>query len=345
MSADAGPAPAGGGPVDVHAHCVPAAALATLRREGGRFGVELLERDRVPAARIAGRVVTGPLRPELVDVERRLAAMDACGVRLQLLSSFVDLLAYALDARAGARYARMFNEALAATAARHPQRLAALATVPLQAPQRAASELRHAVQRLGMVGVEIATTVDGTELDDAGLAPFWHAAEELACLVLVHPHDPLAGRGVTRHFLGNLVGNPAETTVAVAHLVLGGVLERVPALRLCVVHGGGFLPYQAGRLDRGWRSGPPAAAAHLSVPPSRWLRRLYYDTIVHAPQALAYLIDFAGAEQVLLGSDYPFEMGEPDPVGAVRALPGLDPAARALILEGNARRLLGAVRR
>jgi len=328
---------------DVHAHCVPAGVLETLAREGGRYGIELVDRDGVRAARIAGRVVTGPLRPDLADTGRRLATMDRAGIAVQILSSFVDLTAYALDARAGARYARMFNEAMAATAAAHPERFLALATVPLQAPELAAAELRHAVRELGMVGAELATTVDGTELDDPGLRPFWAAAEELGCLLLVHPHQSLAGRGVARYFLGNLVGNPAETTVAVAHLVFGGVLERFPGLRVCVVRGGGFLPYQAGRLERGWSAGPEGARAHLPRGPGEWLRRLYYDTVLHDPRALAFLVAAVGADRVLLGTDYPFEMGEPDPVGLVCAA-GLTEAQRASILDGNVRRFLADLR-
>jgi aminocarboxymuconate-semialdehyde decarboxylase len=192
-----------------------------------------------------------------------------------------------------------------------------------------------------MVGVEIATTVNGTELDDRDLDPFWSAAQELGAIVLVHPTEPPPGPGSPRYFLGNAVGRPAQTTMAVAHLILGGVLERFSELRVCVVHGGGFLPWQRGRLDRAYLAQPKLAAVNLRRPPIDWLRRLYYDTIVHDPMVLAWLIDFAGADHVVLGSDYPFEMGDPDPVGTVRAVAGLDEAERQLILHGNLERLIG----
>ncbi|HEX6446782.1 MAG TPA: amidohydrolase family protein [Streptosporangiales bacterium] len=331
--------------VDVHAHCVPVGLLETLGRESGRYGVEITTEDGTRRARIAGRVETPPLRPDLGDVYARIAAMDRARVRVQVLSSWIDLTAYALPEDAGGRYARMFNEHLAATAALHPDRFLAVCTVPLQSPANAARELRHAVERLGMVGVEIATTVDGTELDDPGLDPFWRAAHELGCLVLVHPYRALAGRPMKRYFLGNLVGNPAESTLAVAHLVFGGVLERFPDLRICVVHGGGFLPYQWGRLDRGYHAEPRLTAGQLTRPPSEWLRRLYFDSVLHTPEALRVLVDLVGAEHVVLGSDYPFEMGDPDPVATVEAVPGLDDAARQLILRGNLDRLFAAVRR
>ncbi|MBO0827781.1 MAG: amidohydrolase family protein [Streptosporangiales bacterium] len=330
--------------LDVHAHCVPVGLIETLERDSGSYGIEITSRDGTRAARIAGRVDTPALRSDLIDVDARIAAMDQARIRTQVLSSWIDLTAYALPADAGARYARMFNEHLAATAALHPDRFLAVCTVPLQSPERAAEELRHAVGRLGMVGVEIATTVDGTELDDPGLDPFWVAAHDLGCIVLVHPYRSLAGRSMKRYFLGNLVGNPAESTLAIAHLVFGGVLERFPDLRICVVHGGGFLPYQWGRLDRGYHAVPRLTAGQLTLPPSKWLRRLYFDTVVHAPEVLRVLVDLVGVEHVVLGSDYPFEMGDPDPVATVEAVPGLDEAGRQLILRGNLDRLFAGVR-
>ena len=206
-------------------------------------------RTAVVRAIVAGRVRTRPLRADLSDLAGRLAAMDAAGMDVQVLSSWIDLTAYALPAGNGARYARMFNEALVATAAEAPGRFETLCTVPLQDPVAAAVELRHAVTSLGMVGVEIATRVDGRELDDPDLEPFWTAAEELR---VRRPRPPLRlpGRpGRVPLLLGNLVGNPAESTIAAAHLIFGGVLERHPDLRVCLVHGGGFAPYQMGRWD------------------------------------------------------------------------------------------------
>jgi aminocarboxymuconate-semialdehyde decarboxylase len=327
---------------DVHAHCVPSAVLASIRADGGRYGMELIDADGGPAVRIAGREPTGPVRRDLSDedIESRLAAMGRAGVRIQLLSSWIDLTAYALEPAAGARYAQMFNEALSDVVASHPDRFLALATVPLQKPPAAAAELKRAVTQPGVVGVEIATTVDGRELDDPDLSVFWDAASELGCLVLVHPYRSLSGRGLARYFLGNLVGNPAETTIAAAHLILGGVLERFPGLQVCLVHGGGFLPYQVGRLDRGYEAKPELTTGHTARRPSDWLRRLYFDTVVHSPAALAYLVGAVGADRVMLGTDYPFEMGDPDPMALLRNTPHLDDADRQAILEGNVHALL-----
>ncbi|MGY1809422.1 amidohydrolase family protein [Blastococcus sp. SYSU D00669] len=330
---------------DVHAHCVPVGVLETLRAEGGRYGIEVAQADGRWAATIAGRVRTRPMVPGLLDLPRRLAAMDATGVDVQLLSSWIDLTAYALDADVGARYSRMFNEGLAATVAEAPDRFRALATVPLQAPERAAEELLTAVEALGMVGAEIATTVDGAELDDPSLEPFWACAEELRCLLVVHPYASLAGRNVSRYGLGNLVGNPAESTIALGHLLFGGVLERHPGLRLCVVHGGGFAPYQVGRWDRAYATGARGAAEHLTRSPGEWLRSVYFDTVLHSPRSLRHLVDVVGADRVVLGSDYPFVMGEPEPVRALAAVADLDDRQRHAILQGNIAAVLDGIAR
>lgn len=331
--------------IDVHAHCVPVGVADVLRREGGRYGIEIGEQDGKKYAVVAGRVRTGVLRNDLSDLAYRLEAMDRGGIDVQLLSSWIDMTAYALPGDVGARYARMFNEGLAATAAEAPGRFDFLCTVPLQDPDRGVDELRHAVGTLGAVGVELATTIDGRELDDPAFEPFWAAAEELRCLVLLHPYNSLAGRDVSRYFLGNLVGNPAESTIAIAHLIFGGVLERHPGLRICMVHGGGFAPYQLGRWDHGYGRNARGAAVNLTRAPSEWLAQLHHDTVLHSPAALKFLVDTVGAERVVLGSDHPFEMGDADPLGTLRQVPGLTDEQRAAISAGNVQRLLAEVRR
>lgn len=330
--------------IDVHAHCVPSEVVECLVVEGGRYGIEVLERDGRRRFQIAGADEVGPLHAGLTDVQRRLEAMDAAGVDVQILSSWIDLTAYALPEQLGARYARMFNQALAGVVALHPTRFHALCTVPLQSAIAAAKELEYAVVELGMVGVEIGTTVAGRDLDHPDLERFWSAAEELACLVLLHPCASLAGRGVSRYFLGNLVGNPAESTIALGHLVFGGVLERHPGLRLCVVHGGGFAPYQVGRWDHAFSSNVRGAASHLTRPPSEWVSHLFHDTVLHSSRSLQMLVDLVGPTQVVLGSDYPFEMGDVDPLATVSRVPGLSEEDRRLIRSGNLTRLLSGVR-
>ena len=328
---------------DVHAHCIPEQVAADLSARRADLDVEIVDDTGRRRLVVAGTPARVPIHPGLTDPTRRIAAMDRAGVDVQLLSSWIDLTSYALPAGQGAQLARLFNEALAEMVSGTPDRFRGLATVPLQAPARAAEELRHAVDTLDMVGAEIATTVDGRELDDPDLDPFWSVAADLRCLILLHPLDSLAGRGVRRHFLSNMVGNPAETTIAVGHLVYGGVLERYPDLRICVVHGGGFVPYQVGRITRGWSARPDLAATRLTTSPRESLDRLYFDTVLHDPGAIAALIAFAGVDRVLLGSDYRFEMGDPDPIATVSAVPELSDDDRAMILHGNVDRLLGEI--
>lgn len=330
--------------IDVHAHGLPPALIDALHDDGGRCGIDVVDRDGRRFLQVAGGG-GGPLRPDFVDVTARLAAMDAAGIDVQLLSPWIGVTGYTLPTEQGVRWARLFNESLADLVAEHPERLRGMGHVPLQSGSAAADELRHAVDELGLVGVEVATTVAGRELDDPDLESFWATAEELRCLVLLHPDQTLPGRAQPRYFLNNLVGNAAETTIAVSHLLFGGVLERYPDLRVILVHGGGYLPWQAGRLDHGHVAAPVAGAPQLHRSPSEQLRTLYYDTVTHSPEALDFLIDFAGADHVVLGSDYPFEMGERNPIGLVDSVPSLSPADRHRILEGTMQQLLSEVKR
>jgi aminocarboxymuconate-semialdehyde decarboxylase len=246
----------------------------------------------------------------------------------------MDFSAYVLDPEDGAWLARSLNETTMDAIAAHQDRLLAMAAVPLQAPELAANELRHAIEELGMVAVEVATSVVDSELDDPGLDPFWAAAQDLDVVVLIHPYASLGNERLGSYFLSNIVGNPAEETVAAAHLIYGGVLERFPDLKVCLTHGGGFLPYQIGRQDRGFESRSDVTGKKLSSPPSSFLKRFYYDTVVHDPDALRFLVERVGSDRVVLGSDYPFPMGDPDPVGTVKAA-SLDNDVVAAILSGN----------
>ena len=321
---------------DVHAHSLPEELLSWLRSEGPAIGIELDEGQ----ARIAGRVSTMPLRGELTDLRRRLEWMDRAGVEMQLISNWIDLTAYALPPDWGVVWARRVNEALAAEASRHPDRLRALATVPLQDPEAAAAELRYAAGELGMVGVEIGTTIEGADLVTFGIGAFWEEAARLRSIVLLHPIYPLSGLDLSAYFLHNSVGRPAETTIAISRLVFSGVFDRYPGLRVCVVHGGGALPFLAGRLQRAYEAVPNVAARDLETPPLDAVRSLYYDTVLNSPQALRFLIDLVEVDRVLLGSDYPFEMGDLDPVRTIRRIPGVTAEELAMITSGNARRLI-----
>lgn len=329
-----------GGAIDVHCHYVPEAILDAIRSRGREHSIEVVEGPSGTSVSFAGRAATGPLPTGMLDLENRIRWMDERGIELQVLSCWMDFSAYLLDPGPGAWLAGSLNDLTAEAVSTRADRFRAMAAVPLQAPEAAAEELERAVTQLGMVGVEIAGAVGDKELDEPALEPFWAAAATLGVPVLVHPYRSMGGERTQRYFLWNAVGNPAEETLAAAYLAFGGVLERHPGLEVLLTHGGGFLPYQVGRQDRAHRALPHVAAQHSSEPPSSYLESFLYDTITHSPEALRFLVERVGAERVLLGSDYPFPMGDPDPCGTVNAseLTGAD--ARA-IMSGNAARVFG----
>jgi aminocarboxymuconate-semialdehyde decarboxylase len=331
---------------DVHAHIVPTELMDFLRADGPSLGLELFPtNDGKEKLRVAGRQELGPFPQNLFDLDARFAAMDEGGVDIQLVGHRTEFSAYALPGEQGARYSRAFNKILADLVSEHPTRMIGLGTVPLQDPPRAAEELAYLVQELGMAGVEIATHVDGTPIDQAGLDPFWEAANELRCLVLFHPNDPLRGLDLGRYFMDNIVGRPAESTVAIGYLLLSGVFERYPDLVLCMVHGGGYMPYQIGRWDKGYKMVPHLVGANLSKPPLEYVRKLYFDSLVHIPETMSYLLELVGPTQVVVGTDYPYEMAERAPVAFVDSIPELRTEDRAAILEGNVTRILEGIRR
>jgi aminocarboxymuconate-semialdehyde decarboxylase len=325
--------------VDVHAHIIVPEITSgadpadpwrpTVRREGGAQVVEF-----------HGRSIRSAVG-EFVDAERILQEAAACGVDRLVLSPWVSLLPYDLDLAAAVRACRVQNDALAALCAAHPDRVSALGAVPLQDPGAAAAELERLLAAPGVAGVEVAASVDRVWLGDDRLLPFWETAEATGAVVLVHPTTLGFDLPVLRqqYYLWNTVGNPLETAVAGAHLVMAGVLERFPRLRVVLAHGGGALPALRGRLRKA-HSFQPQARSRLRDPPDVSLRRLYYDTVTHDADLLRALVGYAGAERVLLGSDRPFDMGTDDPVGEVRALGLPEPAERA-VLGGNAAGLLG----
>jgi aminocarboxymuconate-semialdehyde decarboxylase len=322
--------------VDIHAHFFPEAFLRLVESEGSAHGLTLRTTPDGPVIMI-GQVPIGPIARGYYDLDARLRDMDRQRVTVHALSLTAPMTYWA-DGDLGIRAARVVNDAMAEAARRHPDRFVGLATLPLQAPDAAVAEVGRAVGELGLRGVYLGTNVRGTDLDDPSLTPVFERIAALGVPVLLHPVSVLGGPRVAAYYLHNLLGNPFDNAVAAARLVFGGVFDRFPSLRVCVPHAGGAFPYVLGRLDRGYRVRPECR--HLPRPPSAYLDRFYFDTIGHSPDALRYLIGLVGAERVMLGSDYCFDMGYEDPVGVLDAL-GLGAADRARILGGNAVRLLG----
>jgi aminocarboxymuconate-semialdehyde decarboxylase len=324
--------------IDVHAHVI---VPEILRDHGaGEAWRPRVHRDGDgrQVVEIDGRSVRSMVRP-VTDIDAILAAQDTAGVDRVLLSPVVTLVYYDAEPQAGLERCRIQNDGLEGLVEQAPERVSALGLVPLQEPELAADELHALMARGWLSGVEVGASVLDVYLGDERFEPFWAAAAETGAVVFIHPRtrgfdDPI----FDEHYLWNLVGNPMETTLTAAHLVLSGVLERHPQLRIVLAHGGGALLALRGRLRHGQQT-IPSAGPTLQGQLYESLRRFYYDTAVHDPAVLRALVGFAGAEHVLLGSDYPFDMGELQPAETVRAA-ALRAQDEAAVLGGNAERLL-----
>jgi len=286
------------------------------------------------AARAGSELPTRPLLPALYTLDLHAKFFAGQGIDTAVFGPLMDIAGYSLPPDLGAAWSRVQNEALAASLRAAPGAHRGLATVPLQDPPVAAAELRVAVKELGLRGAMIDPNALGRPLGDEAFDPFWRAAADLAAPVVLHPFLLEAVERFGRHYLHNLVGYPFETTLAAASLILGGTLDRFPGLSVVLVHGGGFLPYHIGRFDRAHETRPEARANAAGLP-SQYLRRFLYDSLVQRPEALRYLVKLVGHDRVMLGSDHPFWMGDPDPLRVVRDA-DLDPAAQAAIFGENA---------
>lgn len=327
------------GPLDIHAHVAPERLIAAL--EGGaRPGFEVRRGDDGSRRLVlGGEPMRMPVMPAMSSPEIRLAAMQEQGVAAQLVSPWIALVDDRLQEADALWYFELLNETIAEFAQQTPDRFIGIGAVPLQMPEQAAAMLKVAMREQGLLGVEINTTLGSDRfLDDPALEPFWSTAEAEGAFILIHPSLGGLSAPFARYYLNNLIHNPLETTFAAAHLIFGGVMERYPDLKICLVHGGGFLPYDLGRLRRG-RAVRPETKVAMQGSVEDSFHRFYFDTVTHSQSALRFLVGEAGPEHVLLGSDYPFDMGDPDLVGTVRAA-ALGSEAEALVLRGTAERVL-----
>jgi aminocarboxymuconate-semialdehyde decarboxylase len=277
---------------------------------------------------------------QLTDPDRRLADMDRMRIEVQALSPAPPQFYYWTDPGLGRRLARRQNEHVAELVAGHPDRFVGLGTVPLQDGEAAVAELDHCITQLGLRGVEICSSVNGLDLDQPRFRPFFARAAELDVVVLIHPHGFTGGERLTEYYLTNVIGNPLDTPIAVTRLIHGGVLEEVPGLKLCLTHGGGYLPFYASRMDHAWRNRPEGRPAIPDRPPSSYLRQVYADGLVYDQAHLAFLVQQLGPGHVVLGTDYPYDMGDVDAVALVEKMAELMADDRAAILGGTAARLL-----
>lgn len=325
--------------IDIHCHreCGPAAAL--VKPEGDRLGRAPLQFGS-DLTREVNRRQLQELRPKMDSLEVRLADMDAMGIDVQALSVSPYHMFYWAPRDLGVRAFHTINDDLAEVVGSRPDRFVGLGAVPLQDTASAVTELRRCATELGFPGIETSTHVEGEELSSPRLARFWEAVEELDMLVFIHPSGFTHPDRFAEHYFFNTIGHPLESTLCAARLIFDGVLERHPGLKIVFAHGGGFLPAYAGRIDHAYRAREDVRHG-LPHPPSHYLSRLHFDTMVFEADQLGYLVEKYGADHVLLGSDYPYDMGESDPLGLVGKVEGLSPEETALITGGNAARLLG----
>jgi aminocarboxymuconate-semialdehyde decarboxylase len=324
--------------IDIHSHVVvPAAA---------KFVEPHLDWATIPLAHYADAQTKALSQKQEADIreragqDHRLADLDAMGIDVQLIAPPPPQCYYTVPLDIAVKATQIVNDGIAEFCAVKPDRLKGFGAVPMTDGHEAAKELERCVKQLGFTGVEILTNVAGKELSDPAFAPFWQKAEQLGALVMIHPNGFTEASRLSRFYFNNVIGNPLETTIALHYLIFDGVLERHPKLKILAVHGGGYLGAYSGRIDHAWGARSDSHG-DLPQPPTSYLKRIYVDTVVFTPNQLAELVRVFGPDHVVMGTDYPYDMAEYDPLGHIAAAEGLDDATVAALAGGNSKRLLG----
>lgn len=272
---------------------------------------------------------------------RRIEECEQFGVTMQVISTVPVMFNYWAKPQDAYDLSQMLNDHLADVVREHPARFSALGTLPMQSPELAIRELERCVKSLAMPGVQVGSHVDGKHLDDPGLQVVLEAAQELGAAVFVHPWDMLAKERMSKYWLGWLVGMPAETALAICSVIFGGVLDRLPRLRLGFAHGGGAFPGTIGRIQAGYDSRPDLVGQNCQGSPRSYLGRFYVDSLVHDANALRHLVDLMGADRVALGTDYPFPLGEQRPGELIESIQEFSAGVKEKLLFRTAQEFLG----
>jgi len=323
--------------IDIHSHVgVPAAA---------KFVEPHLDLSTIPLAHFSNAETKALNQKQEADIrarvghQHRLADLDAMGIDVQMIAPPPPQCYYTVPLDISVKATQIVNDGVAEFCAKAPDRFKGFGSVPMTDGNEAAKELERCVKKLGFTGVQVLTTVAGKELSDPDFAPFWKKAEQLGVLVMLHPNGFTEASRLTRFYFNNVVGNPLETTIALHYLIFDGVLERHPKLKILAVHGGGYLGAYSGRIDHAWGARSDSNG-ELPQPPTSYLKRIYVDTVVFTPNQLAELVRVFGADHVLLGTDYPYDMAEYDPLGHIASVEGFDAATVAALAGGNTKKLL-----
>lgn len=322
--------------VDVHAHAhfieldpIIAQAkglLDDIAAAPRKFGQASLDLNR--------RLFEESWRHSLTDADARLAAMAQGGIDVQIVSISPLQYYYWADRKLASDITKITNLGIARTVAANPKQLFGLATVSLQHPDLIVAQLEHAVRDLGMIGVEIGTHAGGRDFSSPEFEPFWATATALNAVIFIHPWGCTLDERLEQYYLGNVIGNPVETSVALSHIIFSGVLDRYPSLRICAAHGGGYLPHYISRSDHAYDVRPESRTMNLR--PSQYLKKMWFDSLVYDPQTLRALISVVGANRVVVGSDYPYDMGVTNPVARLLELTELSEYDRTAIAGKNA---------
>ena len=324
---------AGASIIDVHSHYVPERLIETIR-DRPRAGSSLLENENGHVSFVLeGAPPTRPLPPKLIDLEMRQEWMDEQGIDLQIVGTWADILGYWLDPASGVEWSQLLNDTLMEGIAGNPS-FAAFASLPMQDPEAAAEVMAEALVA-GFLGVTIAARIEDAELDDRRLEPFWEAASDLEAMVFIHPGYTANEHRTADYGMVNALGRAIDTTIAATRLLYSGIPSRFPGARILLAHGGGAVPFLLGRLGRNHR-------IDTSLPdPKEGFARLLFDSVVFDPAALCYLHEKSAPGAIMLGSDYPFPIGDPAPMRVVIEAACLGEDERRSILGGAAREALG----
>jgi aminocarboxymuconate-semialdehyde decarboxylase len=328
--------------VDIHHHYIPPELIEEVKKNGKALGVEYFPPKETKDNPLQIRFPNGNrLRPDprMAEVNNRLEVMTKGNIGVAIAEVHTACVGYELDGSRGETWSKLYNEGIMSLVKRYPDRFIGLATVPLQDPPRAARVLEHAIRDLKMSGVTIASNVVGKYYNSNDFDPFWKKAEELDVLMIMHPEWVAGGDKMAPYSLRSICGNPADTTLSVTYMMYTGVFDRFPNLKLALLHGGGYFPYHLGRLDQGLTGASGSSVIPAKQPPSKYLKNLYFDNLVYRVETLEYLKRMVGAEHVMVGTDYPFDLGDWRAADKIQAMSCTE-SERAAMLYGNARRLL-----
>lgn len=326
---------------DLHNHVIPEKVVQAIRRNPDRYGTRIEERGGKRFFDSHGRMTE--LLPEFCDAAAKVAWMDRVGMDVSVISVGPPIYFYWLAPEAGTEIIRLANDGIAQMVAEHPDRLRGMAHLPMQDPDAAVAELERVVKEYRFKAVELATSIEGLPLADAKFRKVLKAIEKLGLFVFTHPYQCLANGGMDAYYLRNFVGFPLDTTMMIAHLMFSGALDDLKKLRFLVSHGGGFMPYQIGRFAHG-HDVRPEPRVNKASSPRELFKRFYFDCLTHEPRSARHLINMAGADRIVIGTDNPFDMapkGDRLQVGQVDAIPGLTREEREWICSKTAKKLLG----